>query len=193
MSSRCRNRRAAAALALLGLAALLVACEREERQFRPKPPAAALTKTIRLSTLQPGQSNDTAQVKNDAGDKAYAVAQGQQLYQAYNCVGCHANGGGGMGPPLMDDKWIYGSDPANVVATILEGRPNGMPSFRSKIPEDQAWEIAAYVRSMSGLLSKDVAPGRTDHMSAKNPENATEALVPKEGGTVPPAGLGSDQ
>jgi hypothetical protein len=64
-----------------------------------------------------------------------------------------------MGPPLMDDQWIYGSAPANVVATILEGRPNGMPAFRGKIPDHQAMQIAAYVRSMSGLLAKDVQGG----------------------------------
>ena len=55
-----------------------------------------------------------------------------------------------MGPPLMDDQWIYGSAPANIVATILEGRPNGMPAFRGKIPDHQAMQLAAYVRSISG-------------------------------------------
>ena len=65
-----------------------------------------------------------------------------------------------MGPPLMDQDWIYGSAPANIVATILEGRPNGMPSFRGKIPDNQVWQLAAYVRSMSGQLAKDVSPGR---------------------------------
>jgi cytochrome c oxidase cbb3-type subunit 3 len=191
MSSRCRNRLAALAALALALPALL-ACEREERQTRPKPAAAALANTIRLSPLQPGKPDDRA-VKNDKGESAYAVAQGETLYRAYNCVGCHANGGGGMGPPLMDDKWIYGGDAANVVATILEGRPNGMPSFAGRIPEDQVWEIAAYVRSMAGLLPKDVSPGRTDHMSAKAPESATAATTPVAGGSVPPAGQGTQQ
>jgi cytochrome c oxidase cbb3-type subunit 3 len=180
-------------LCAAGFTTMLAGCEREERQYRPKPPAAALDKTIRLSPLQPGQSQDTAQTKNDKEDNAYAVAQGQRLFRSYNCNGCHANGGGGMGPPLMDDKWVYGSDPANIVATILEGRPNGMPSFRGKIPEDQVWELAAYVRSMSGQLRKDVSPGRTDHMSAKNPESSTQALAPAEGGSPPPASLGTQR
>jgi cytochrome c oxidase cbb3-type subunit 3 len=85
----------------------------------------------------------------------------------------------------MDDLWIYGSAPANIVATILEGRPNGMPSFRGKIPDHQAMQIAAYVRSMSGLLAKDVAPGRTDRLSAKNPESATDQLTPKDAALSP--------
>ena len=32
---------------------------------------------------------------------------------------------------------------------------------------------------MSGLLPKDVAPGRTDHMQAKPPEPATERRTPR--------------
>ena len=96
-----------------------------------------------------------------------------------------------MGRPLMDGKWIYGSDPADIVATILEGRPNGMPSFRGKIPEQQLWKPAAYVRSMSGLVAKDVAPGRTDHMAVKDPENETKRISPKQTGT-PPSALGTD-
>jgi cytochrome c oxidase cbb3-type subunit 3 len=66
----------------------------------------------------------------------------------------------------MDNNWIYGSEPGNVFATIMQGRPNGMPSFRNRIPESQAWEIVAYVRSLSGLLPKDVSPGRADDMNA---------------------------
>jgi cytochrome c oxidase cbb3-type subunit 3 len=177
---------------LLVLAALaILACDREERQFRPKPPSAALSSTIRMSPIQPGMARPTALTRNDYESNAYAVAQGQQLFRAYNCNGCHSNGGGGMGPPLMDGKWIYGSDPANIVATILEGRPNGMPSFRGKIPEQQLWQLAAYVRSMSGQLAKDVAPGRTDHMAVKNPENETERQAPKQTAT-PPSALGTD-
>ena len=39
------------------------------------------------------------------------IAEGQRLYNAFNCVGCHAHGGGAIGPALMDDLWIHGSDP----------------------------------------------------------------------------------
>jgi cytochrome c oxidase cbb3-type subunit 3 len=51
----------------------------------------------------------------------------------------------------MDDEWIYGSSSANVYWTIVEGRPQGMPAFGGRIPEDEVWRIAAYVRSLSGL------------------------------------------
>jgi cytochrome c oxidase cbb3-type subunit 3 len=108
------------------------------------------------------------------------------LYSWFNCNGCHANGGGGMGPPLIDDRWIYGGSIENIVATIREGRPNGMPSFRGKIPDDQIWEIAAYVRSMSGNVPKDAAPGRDDAMHPRPAENRTPESPPVSGGAPPP-------
>jgi cytochrome c oxidase cbb3-type subunit 3 len=165
------------------------ACEREERDYRPTPAEAAREQTITLSALQAGGHSAAVAVPNDYEESAYAVSEGQRLYSWYNCNGCHANGGGGIGPPLMDDQWIYGSAPANVVATILEGRPNGMPAFRGKIPAHQAMQIAAYVRSMSGLLPNDVAPGRPDHLAAKKPEASTEQLTPKHS-VLPPAAQG---
>jgi cytochrome c oxidase cbb3-type subunit 3 len=77
------------------------------------------------------------------------IAAGKQLFAAMNCNGCHFNGGGGIGPPLMDNVWIYGDSIENIAATIREGRPNGMPSFRGFLPEEQIWQVAAYVRSLS--------------------------------------------
>jgi len=83
-----------------------------------------------------------------------------------------------MGPPLMDDKWIYGSAPANIFATIVEGRPNGMPAFGGKLANDQVWRLVAYVRSLSGLVHQDAASGRSDHMQVKKPEMATDRETP---------------
>jgi cytochrome c oxidase cbb3-type subunit III len=111
-------------------------------------------------------------------ENAYGVSQGKTLYNQYNCSGCHFQGGGGIGPPLMDADWIYGSRPENIFETIAEGRPNGMPSFGGKIPTDQIWQIVAYVRSMSGLLRKDVAPGRSDAMQVRPQEQSTEKARP---------------
>ena len=78
----------------------------------------------------------------------------------------------------MDTDWIYGSRPENIYETIAEGRPNGMPSYGRKIVPDQIWQITAYVRSMSGLLRKDVAPGRTDDMQVRPQEQSTEKAEP---------------
>lgn len=82
-------------------------------------------------------------------DNAEAVTTGQRLFAQYNCSGCHSNGGGGMGPSLMDDEWIYGSRLEQIHQTLVEGRPNGMPAWGGKVPDEQLWQIATYVRSMS--------------------------------------------
>ena len=71
----------------------------------------------------------------------------------------------------MDGRWIYGGEIENIVATIREGRPNGMPSFRGKIPDQQIWELAAFVRSLSGNVPKDAATSRNDDMNAHPAEN----------------------
>ncbi|WP_197978363.1 c-type cytochrome [Sphingomonas sp. CFBP 13603] len=77
------------------------------------------------------------------------VLEGMALYKAHNCSGCHSNGGGGMGPGFLDTEWIYGGRLEDIHATLVEGRPAGMPSWKGKLTDDQMWKIAAYVRSMS--------------------------------------------
>jgi cytochrome c oxidase cbb3-type subunit 3 len=175
----------AAACALVACIAL-AACEREERTFQSVPPVAIGYSSVSMSTLQPGPPRPQADVKNPVEESAYAVAEGQRLFNAYNCAGCHFHGGGGIGPPLMDNEWIYGSAPQNIYATIVEGRPNGMPSFRGKIAAQQVWEIVAYVRSLSGLLRKDVEPARSDEMQVTTQPASVSREQPKAS-FVPPS------
>lgn len=179
--SRRRVRRAAIALLVVTQFAagfFFIGCKREERVFRVVPPAVSRDEGVRLSPLQPGPHGPKATLRSNYDESAYAQSQGQRLYEAFNCVGCHAHGGGGMGPPLMDEKWRYGSDPDQIFLTIMEGRPNGMPSFRGKLNEHQAWEIVAYVRSLSGLTPRDSAPNREDHMKSSPPGNSVDPLKP---------------
>ena len=140
---------------LLVLLLAVGACEREQRQF--KVPAE--------------ESGTWSPLDTRADENAYAVAQGKTLFRWFNCSGCHAMGGGGMGVPLMDKEWRYGDDPKTIFQTIMDGRPGGMPAFRGRISEDQAWQLVAYVRSLSGMVAQDVAPGRRDGLSAAPPEN----------------------
>jgi len=108
------------------------------------------------------------------------------LFASMNCSGCHSNGGGGMGPALMDDNWIYGSDPDQVFASIAEGRPNGMPAWKYRLNNQQIWELVTYVRSLSGLIPKGARPSRSDHMVVASPPSQTPNSKPKNSG-VPPA------
>ncbi|WP_425265642.1 c-type cytochrome [Terrihabitans rhizophilus] len=159
-------------IAAMSLFLAVAACEREDRSFQSPPPGPA--DQVVLSPLSPGQA---APVAANSGQgqayesNAYHVSQGKRLFTWFNCVGCHGNGGGGSGPALMDDAWIYGNTIENIAATIREGRPNGMPSFRGKVPEEQIWQLSAYVRALGGLTSKDVPPGRNDDMQSAPGEN----------------------
>jgi cytochrome c oxidase cbb3-type subunit 3 len=161
------------------------ACKREQRQFQ-QPPASFKTYDITMSDIRPGSAQPEPTVTNESEQKAYDVSEGKRLFTQYNCSGCHFNGGGGIGPALMDAQWVYGERSENIYATIVEGRPNGMPSFRHKIPDSQVWQLVAYVRSMSGQLRKDVAPNRSDDMSGRRSEQRTERKKP-EGSGLPPS------
>jgi cytochrome c oxidase cbb3-type subunit 3 len=178
---------------LLGAIALLAAataCEREARRFREVPPSAnGYDVVVEDRDLQPGGKTPDRTVSSPYEHNAYAISEGKRLYEQWNCSGCHSHGGGGMGPPLMDDEWIYGSEPENIVETIVEGRPNGMPSFRGRIPNQQLWQIAAYVRSMSGLLPKDVTNARDDHMQYKRQEQTEKSSQPSHSIQAPPGAV----
>jgi cytochrome c oxidase cbb3-type subunit 3 len=153
-------------LVLVATLLAIAACQREQRRFSE----------VAAASHPPGEqfSSEGYAYENNA----WAVSEGKQLYQKFNCVGCHAHGGGGMGPALMDNTWLYGSRMEQIFASIAEGRPQGMPAFGDKLPAEQIWKIAAYVRSMSGLLAKDVSPNRDDHMQVRPAEQATPRATP---------------
>lgn len=179
-------------LALAAIAAVLASgCERELRKLsKPDSGGPAPAPSARQSPIEPGQQGEglkeTSAARTFDGDNAYEMNQGKRLFRWYNCGGCHGQGGGGMGPALMDDQWIYGYEPDRIYATIMDGRPNGMPSFRGRIPEEEAWQLVAYVRSMSGLAPKAAAPGRSDGIAASPAENRRTRLEPRTTGPKPP-------
>jgi cytochrome c oxidase cbb3-type subunit III len=164
------------------LVAALAGCEREIRPFQDVSAASARSQKPVLDPISPGGQHPPDADYSPFQHNAWGMAEGKRLFDAYNCSGCHAHGGGGMGPPLMDEKWIYGSRPANIFETIVEGRPNGMPSFRNKIPDSQVWQLVAYVQAMSGQAPIDVLPSRSDHMRYSTPENARRAETPVQTG-----------
>jgi cytochrome c oxidase cbb3-type subunit III len=137
---------------------LAVGCEREQRRLQ-KPPTEAVRYDER---------------------NAYAISQGKRLYRWFNCSACHGAGGGGnMGPPLMDSGWRYGHEPQQIFTTIMEGRPNGMPSFRGRVTDEQAWQIVAFVRSLSGQVPNASMSGRNDSLSVGEPEQRRDPLEPR--------------
>lgn len=139
--------------AVLAAAIATSGCDRAAHQPEGgSPPGGAGLNPVPASALVPGGGSLPTGLDPRARpyyDNAEAVQRGMRLYSQFNCAGCHFNGGGGIGPPLMDDKWIYGGRLDQIFNTVYQGRPNGMPAWGGKIPDEQIWEIASYVRSMS--------------------------------------------
>ncbi len=94
------------------------------------------------------QPESSPYAKDPAG-----IQQGRLLFGQYNCSGCHGDhAGGGMGPSLRDEVWIYGSTDAAIFGSITEGRAHGMPAWGTKIPSDQAWKLVSYIKSMRSSM-----------------------------------------
>ncbi len=162
-------------------AALLAGCAREERRFR-ETPASVRSESVAVSDLFPGTRPPPPPVENPYANNAHAIAEGQRLYTWFNCIGCHFNGGGGIGPPLMDEAWIYGGEADQIFASIVEGRPNGMPAFRGRLTDQQVWQITAYVQTLSGNAPKAASPGRDDGLKDREPPQSTQPQSPQQSG-----------
>jgi cytochrome c(L) len=94
----------------------------------------------------------TAEVKklNPYTGKPEAIQQGRTLWLQNGCSGCHGvMGGGGMGLPVIDDVWKFGSDDETLYK-LIKGQIDAqtMPKIYTALPDDDVWKILAYVRSL---------------------------------------------
>jgi cytochrome c oxidase cbb3-type subunit III len=53
-----------------------------------------------------------------------------------------------MGPSLCDVDWIYGANDAQVFDSIAHGRAHGMPTWGTRVNEDEIWKIVAYIKTL---------------------------------------------
>ena len=86
---------------------------------------------------------------NPFAKSVQAVVDGKRLYLKNGCSGCHGvGGGGGMGKPLIDDEWKFGSDDQTLFKLIRGEIPNQtMPNvFGKSLTEDETWKLLMYVR-----------------------------------------------
>ncbi|HZI40457.1 MAG TPA: c-type cytochrome [Gemmatimonadaceae bacterium] len=108
--------------------------------------------------IQPGLPlrGGFAQVANPFEGDRGKIKEGGALFISYNCMDCHgADGSGAMGPSLADGRWHFGGTAGEVFQSIYEGRPEGMPAWGGRIPDDQIWRLVAYVQSLGA--GKDVS------------------------------------
>lgn len=79
-------------------------------------------------------------------------AMGERLFLTYcsQCHGSDARGAKGY-PNLADGDWLYGGEPALILASIMDGRNGVMPPMGAAVggPEGVK-ELANYVLSLSG-------------------------------------------
>ena len=142
--------------------ALALACGNDQPPIATGSPPSPLGRgVVRVSELVPGPDKSSLQIRNPYEGNKNVLLDGRRYYNWFNCTGCHGGaGGGGIGPPLADGDWIYGGEPANIFLSIVQGRPNGMPSYGGQIPDDQVWKIVNYVSSLAGEAGASAAAAR---------------------------------
>jgi len=110
-----------------------------------------------------GDSAAPAAKSGDASSNPFAkstdaVIEGRKIFLKYGCSGCHGlGGGGGMGKPLIDDEWKFGSDDRTLFKLIRGEIPEQtMPTTIGKgMTDDEVWKVLLYVRSVyAGDASK---------------------------------------
>ena len=97
----------------------------------------------------PGPPRERRTLANPYKDDPAALRDGRHLFVAMNCSGCHGDhAGGGMGPSLRDEDWIYGGDPADIFDSISSGRAHGMPAWGTMLPPQYIWQLVTYIQSL---------------------------------------------
>ena len=128
----------------------------------------------------PGEPRTGAeQIVNPFEGDAGAAQQGKALFGAMNCVYCHgANGSGLMGPPLNGPGWRYGGAPADLFNSVHDGRPQGMPAYRDRLPPESIWKLVAYLETLGGATAP-AGPQATrllgPHASTTGPQVAEQS------------------
>ncbi|HEX4113116.1 MAG TPA: c-type cytochrome [Stellaceae bacterium] len=177
-TNRRRRRGAAAIAAALAVGLCGSAGLRAQDNNAAMPPSQQQSA---VTTLFPGGGAmpplDPIAQKYDGN--AQAINTGARLFDWYNCSGCHFHGAGGIGPSLMDDQWIYGGRIDQIYDSIARGRPNGMPSWQGKIPPNEIWQIAAYVRSLSAAEPTKGGAGEAEPVPAPPPLGSPPPPTPQ--------------
>lgn len=121
------------------------------------------------------------------GDPA-AIVKGQELYLTV-CSGCHGAGAeGGRGPNLITGRNIRRASDEELFGSIKNGIPGSdMPP--SPLPDEQVWQIAAFVRNLSApayhqQVEGDAQAGRQIYYSKAGCNNCH--MIRGEGGFLGP-------
>jgi mono/diheme cytochrome c family protein len=106
----------------------------------------------------PGGSDAGKKMKNPVAASPESIKAGQALFQK-NCRFCHgadAKGNGPMAPEgthpsnLTDEKWDRGSTDGEIFLVVRDGAgPKfDMKGFKSKMSENDIWNVVNYLKSL---------------------------------------------
>jgi mono/diheme cytochrome c family protein len=118
------------------------------------------------SPLETARNAEKGSLKSPYADYASVAEEGRKLYLSAGCNGCHGMGGGGMGPPLTNQVWVYGKDDDTLFRLIALGSDElqkqgysrkgsenvvgPMPAMGGIVKsDDDLWKIIAWIRSVN--------------------------------------------
>ncbi len=109
----------------------------------------------------------------------HALAEGDpnmgvDVYKA-NCASCHgASMEGSIGPALIDNSFVSGSDEAALVGLVVDGRAvNGMPAFKDQLSEQEILGVSAVMKNPDVLLSQNAIS-----LDISRPDTSTDDIFP---------------
>jgi cytochrome c oxidase cbb3-type subunit 3 len=99
--------------------------------------------------------------QNPAIGNSAAISAGAKLY-ATSCAACHGpDGSGGRGPNLVRRPLWHPLSDEDIFRTIRNGVPGAdMPP--TKLPDDQTWNLVAFIHSLIGPASENKVPGNPE-------------------------------
>lgn len=110
---------------------------------------AAMAEAGKAAPARTATTVSPEEVARMAHDPA-ALAAGKAVF-AKNCAVCHGEKAEGkIGPSLVDGTWLYGSEPSDLLETITNGRPKGMPKWGKLLKPEEIQSVAAFVYSLRG-------------------------------------------
>jgi mono/diheme cytochrome c family protein len=130
--------------------------------------------------LETARQAEKGSLKTPYADFASVADDGHKKFMAAGCNGCHGGtGGGGMGPPLTNQVWVYGKDNDTLFRLIALGsdelqkegyQRKGSENVVGPMPpmggivksNDDVWKIIAWIRSVNPSSAEGSSAAATE-------------------------------
>jgi len=133
---------------------LMAACGRDQNAVPSSSSAAAAKEAPPALRYEDhifagGVAPPGGELPDPQASTAQSAKDGQALFSAMNCDGCHASDGSGqVGPSLSDGRWRYGGRDEEIFNSIFYGRPKGMPAYGGVLGQGGVWSVMAFLKSL---------------------------------------------